>query len=231
MDKNARSQARGGFEVVGAEGVEVIPETLLYDGLPADIKDRCQNAIDDFLLYECRPPVDDLRKEKQLLFSACCDYVGRKVIKPITRPRERGEGGRFEKVNEKAVESLIDVFLYFCNAYNKVPTIYSFSRFCGVCFEWFYDDSREHLTPARVHILQKVRKFEYAGIKESIVDGSRNPTGGIAILNNEYWQTTQAPQDARPALSAVSLPVLGVSAAQSVPILETMPHETTQETQ
>ena len=229
MDKNARTQARGGFEVVGAEGAEVIPETLLYDGLPADIKDRCQNAIDDFLLYECRPPVEDLRKEKQLLFNACCDYVGRKLIKPITYPRERGEGGRWQKVNAQAVERCIDLFLFLCNTYNKVPTIYCFSRFCGISLEWFYDENYEKLTPERTRILQKVRKFEYVGIKEAIIDGSRNPTGGIAILNNEYWQTTQAPQDARPALSAVSLPVLGSPAAQNVPILETMQQDATQE--
>lgn len=198
-----------GAEVERVKDADIIPAPVTYEGLPDDIRDRIETATADYCLYICSPPVDDLRKEKQLFFSSVCSYVGKKINKSFTYPKRHGDGGRWNAVNLKALENLIPVYMDFCGRYNKIPTIYSFMNFSGLSYDWFLDDNAAYVTPERVSLLQKIRKIEFSGIKEGILDGSRNPTGGIAILNNEYWQTSVAPAAAAPALSAASLPVLG----------------------
>ena len=204
------TESRG--EIIEPErisGAEILPESIEFEGLPPDIMERCENAFSDFCIYECKPPIEDMRKEKQLVFVAACQYIGLKVNRPIIYPRQRGEGGRWERINESMVYSLIDVFRFFCAKYGKIPTIYGFCSFCGFSSAWIFEDREEIVTPERVKIWEKCRRLEFVGIKEGILDGSRNPTGGIAILNNEYWNNQATTTDTKTAITAQNLPKLG----------------------
>ena len=232
MDKNARSQARERITPEGAEIVDGVP----FEGLPVDIKDLIDNAISDFCLYECTPPIEDLSKEKQPRWSACCMYVGWNVFRKykILRDSDRLPDGRWIGYDMRAVWAAVPVWAYYCVRYNKAPFIMDFGYFIGASFQWIYAKDNELLTPERQELTKKLKEIQEGGLASLIADGSRNPTGAIAILNHWHgWDSNKITiqTDARPALSAVSLPVLGSPAAQNVPILETIPQEATQESQ
>lgn len=183
-----------------------------FDGLPLGIVDRVDNAIYDFMTYQNTPPIEDMTKEKQNKWAACCMYIGKKVFKSFVRESERMENGKYLPINPGRVEAIIPLWVYYCMRFNKTPLVSNFIFFSGVGETWLYSD-RNHpeLTPERTKILQKVHDVEKAGIKESLIDGSKNPTMGIAILNNEhgYGQTTQiTPQEIKIAISAIQLPKL-----------------------
>ena len=192
-------------EPVGV-GCEVLPSAVAYDGLPENITERIENAVNDYLLYVCKPPIEDLRKEKQVFFCSVCSYVGKKVNHAIVLPNKINSLGQYNAVSVGAVSALYDVFVDFCTHYNKITTMWAFSLFCGLSMDWFFDT--EQLTPERLLLRKKIRKLEYNGIKEGLLDGSRNPTGGIATLNNEYWQNVAIPERSQNAVSSGSLPVL-----------------------
>jgi hypothetical protein len=232
MDKNARTQARDRITPEGAEIVDGVP----FEGLPVDIKDLIDNAISDFCLYECTPPIEDLSKEKQTRWTACCIYVGWNVFKKykILRSAERGEDGCFIGYDYRKAWAALPVWVYYCVSYNKAPFIYDFGHFIGASYDWIYCRDGEILTPDHARLIKKLKEVQEGGLASLIADGSRNPTGAIAILNHWHgWDANKITiqTDARPALSAVSLPVLGANPAQTVPILETTPQETTQESQ
>lgn len=193
---------------VAPVGVDVLPSPVKYSALPDNIMEQIENAIQDFCLYVARPPVDDLRKEKQLFFGAVCDYIGKKVNYKYVLPSVHDDNGRFASINVNVVIALLDAFGALCGTYNKIPSIYCFCKFCGFSNDWIFNVNGEYVSPERRMILQKARLLGFQGLKESIMDGTRNPTGAIAILNNEFWNVGVVADNTQSAVSSGSLPVL-----------------------
>lgn len=178
------------------------------DGLPPGMVDAIQNAIHDFCLYECSPPVEDLKTEKQLIFTACCAYVGRKIRK-YTRKYTYDKHAHNSEIDIDIVNALVDYFAAVAGKYNKIATVYNFSLFSGTTCEFLFDRYSANITPAHKKLIEKLRIIEYTSIREGIIDGSRNPTGGIAILNNEYWSAKQTKTIESNVINASNLPLLG----------------------
>ena len=192
---------------------DILPQSIdTSDKLPEDIRDRIEGAIYDFMMYECKPPIDDMSKARQTRWTACCMYIGQRVNKPLLRTAERGEGGKWKGYDIGVMEALLPIWLYYCSTFDKAPMRADFGHFCGASLEWVYDQKPELLTPERMGLTKKLIEIQEAGLSGLIADGSRNPTGAIAILNHHHgWTNTSVVVHTsdKQAISAVELPKLG----------------------
>lgn len=198
---------------------EAIPPNATIDGLPVDIRDRIDNAIYDFCMYECKPPIEDLSKARAPKWAACCDYIGRHVCKPLLRGAERGAGGRWNQFDDDVIAALLPLWGYYCQLYEKAPFKQDFSAFAGLGFRLIESDLQA-VTPARIALCQKIDRMQENGLAGLISDGARNPTGALAILNHWHgWSqnNVNVTVEAKRALSAASLPALG-TVAETVPL-------------
>lgn len=194
---------------------EVLPASLDFPGLPPDIVERVENAIYDFCTFECTPPIEDMSKERQARWAACCQFIGRRVFKGLLRESERDIVGRLVPITPQAVEPIIDIWLYYCLKFNKTPMVMNFVFFAGLNVSWLYDDRYvDELSPLHTQILKKVKDIEKHGIKETFLDGNRNSIIAMAILNNEHGYSGSSQQiqiDVKHALSAADLPKLSIN--------------------
>ena len=197
---------------IGGADAEILPESIEADDvLPHDIKQQIDDAIYDFMMYECKPPIDDMSKARQPKWSACCMYIGQRVNKPLLRATERGEGGKWNGYRIDVMEALLPLWLYYCSTYDKAPMRADFGYFVGASLEWIYETREGMLTPERVRLTKKLTEIQEAGLSGLISDGSRNPTGAIAILNHWHnWTNTSVVVHTsdKQAISAVQLPKL-----------------------
>ena len=212
IDIKTRTQG-GAVERIGGEDAEIMPERLRADGLPDDITDRIDNAIYDFMTYQCTPPLEDMAKARQARWSACCMYIGETVFKKggIARRAEREENGKWIGIDAKIIDAIIPLWLFYCSKYEKTPLKADFVYFSGVSLSWLYTHDRESVTPERVKVLQKLGDIQEHGIKGIITDGRSNPTGNIVILNHDHGYATSnvvVQHEVKQAISAVQLPKL-----------------------
>ena len=110
------------------------------------------------------------------------------------------------------MEALLPLWLYYCSTYDKAPMRADFGHFCGASLEWVYEQRPEMLTPERVGLTKKLVEIQEAGLSGLISDGTRNPTGAIAILNHYHgWTNTSVVVHTsdKQAIQAVNLPKLG----------------------
>ena len=78
----------------------------------------------------------------------------------------------------------------------------------------------------RAKVRQNLKDLEKGGLKDKITDGYGNPTGAIAILNNEHGYSRGAQTitvETKSALTAAALPVLGGFSTDNGGLLETSP--------
>lgn len=194
---------------------DTAPQGMTWEGLPEGIQDQIDNAISDFCLYECKPPVSDLSQARAPLWSACCQYIGNVVYKRYKILR-RGRGdrepdGRWIPYDENVMAASVPLWAHYCGKYQKAPLTADFGYFIGASWEWIFATNEEQLTPSRMRLTQKLRRMQEAGLAGLISDGRGNPTGAIAILNHWHgWNQTAAPQEkaAAPVLSVHDLPRL-----------------------
>ena len=207
-------------EIIGEperiSGAEILPESVEFEGLPPDIKEACDNAIQDFCLYENTPPIDDMSKARQPRWTAACMYVGYKVFKKRKLLRrgegERRENGTLKPYDYNVLYAAIPLWLYFCVKYDKAPFISDFGHFCGCSFDWIYCKDSELLTPTQMRLTKKLHEIQEGGLAAIISDGSKNPTGAIAILNHWHgWSNNinVTTTDTKTAITAQNLPKLG----------------------
>lgn len=192
---------------------EVIPKSIESDEiLPEDIKQQIDDAIYDFMTYECKPPIEDMARARQPRWSACCMYIGQRVFKKIIRPRERVSDGKWVGIDVEKVNAIIPLWLYYCSIYDKAPLKADFGYFAGLSIDWLNENRQDILTPERVRLMRKISYIQENGLSSLISDGSRNPTGAIAILNHWHgWTNTSVVVHTsdKQAIEAVNLPKLG----------------------
>jgi len=201
---------------------DTAPQGIEWEGLPAGIQDMIENAISDFCLYECKPPITDLANERAPRWSACCIYIGQTVYKKyniLTRgqPARRGEGfsGAFDY---NVIDASIPFWCFYCSRYGKAPLLYDFMCFIGANTDYLYHKNGGLLTPSLSRLTKNLKSIQEAGLAGLISDGRGNPTGAIAILNHWHgWnQQTAAPKEiTQQVISAASLPRLGAVQGQN----------------
>lgn len=209
---SAVDHAPDAVERIGGSDADIIPEDMETDDiLPHDIKQQIDDAIYDFMTYECKPPIEDMSKARQPRWSACCMYIGQRVNKKLLRQAERGERGKWNGYKVDVIDALIPLWVYYCSIYDKAPLKADFGYFAGLSIDWINEKRQEMLTPERVQTIQKISYIQENGLSALISDGSRNPTGAIAILNHWHnWTNTSVVVHTsdKQAISAVQLPKL-----------------------
>lgn len=193
---------------------DIIPKSIESENiLPEDIKQQIDDAIYDFMTYECKPPIEDMAKARQPRWSACCMYIGQRVFKKIIRPQERISNGKWVGIDVERVNAIIPLWLYYCSVFDKTPLKADFGYFAGFSVSWLYDFKSQGVTPERLELFQKLSEIQENGIKGIITDGKANPTGNIVILNHDHGYATSTvsiQHETKQAIEATNLPKLGV---------------------
>lgn len=177
--------------MVGTVAGEIVPDE---SGLPDGLTDMIYSAVDAF----CRKHhFDDMSKCRQTAWSSCCMYIGSSIFKKnrkiLAGPTPKNGGFCYDF---KKMSLLSDIWVYMCGAFGKAPFISDFANFAGIDKTALYavggDYTPDHLTPARLQLLQKLREAQEMGLSGLIVDGRQNPTGALAALNHWHgWTTTK----------------------------------------
>ena len=160
--------------------------------------------------------IEDIRKSPASVWSACMRKVNDKVIdrEDITEHYPLN-GAQMVRYNNDKLDMLADLFLEFCERFDKIPTLWGYSLLCGISFsqieEWVNDYRGLGVTPARADIIKKILRAKECSLEGRIQDGSRNPLGSIATLNRWYgWKEPEKVEtDQRAALAIEEIPQLG----------------------
>ena len=180
--------------------------------LPPGIKEEIEDAIYTFMAYECKPPLEDMSKARAGRWSACCMYIGQTVVKKYLRPKgERDIHARYLPLDTDLVISLAPLWAFLCQLYEKIPLEYDFFYFCGCSYTWIYADCGEEVTREKNKILQVLHVLQEKSLSTFISDGTRNPTGALAILNHCHgWhkESTVVHNVTMTSISAADLPKL-----------------------
>lgn len=184
------------------------------DALPDNLMDLINNAIYDFMTYECKPPIDDMRKASAQLWSACCMYIGKTVFKEnkLLYNADAVRQG-VKKYNYDKVNVVIDIWLYYCGLYSKAPLIFNFYYFCGVNYsEWLKNDCA--VTSDGIALKQRLSEAQQGGLSAILSDSRHNPTGIMALLRHFHgWEnnTVTIQTETKTAIKAVDLPKIGLN--------------------
>lgn len=185
------------------------------DGLPDGLADMIYSAVDTF----CKKhDFENMSKCRQTAWSACCQFIGQTVFKPnrkiLAGPPPKNGGFCYDT---DKLSSLADLWSHMCGVYGKAPLVDDFANFAGVDEVTIYASTgkyvdMQHITPARVRLLQKLHAIQEKGLAGLIVDGRQNPTGALAALNHWHgWtQTREIIHTASGSgQTAAALPVFG----------------------
>lgn len=186
-----------------------------HDGLPDGLADMIYSAVDSF----CKKhDFENMSKCRQSAWGACCSYIGQTIFKPnrkiLAGPPPKNGGFCYD--TEK-LSRLADLWSHMCGVYGKAPLVDDFANFAGVDEVTIYASTgkytdMQHITPARVRLLQKLHAMQEKGLAGLIVDGRQNPTGALAALNHWHgWtQTREIIHTAgQGSQAAAALPVFG----------------------
>ena len=163
--------------------------------LPASIDDVARLLPVWVESWQAAENVPDIRKASPLLFNSLCIYIGNSFIKPsrILKDTTRTAAGACvgstcNRYNPASVAAVFDVFTAFCSSCDKIPFQRDFAAFCGVSV-FYVREYVQGLTSAGLNITKKTRDAELNAIRQA---ASRDPVGRLAILNNEFWNTSGA---------------------------------------
>ena len=209
----------------------VAPAPVEWEGVPVGVGEMIDGAIYDFCNFSCDPPITDLSKERQTRWTAACMYIGRAVFKKYKLIYSKNPDGGGLSVDGDKVNAFIPVWLDYCGKFNKAPFEHAFFYFVGLEWLVIYNDAAEieskygyGVTTLRAKVRQNLKDLEKGGLKDKITDGYGNPTGAIAILNNEHGYSRGAQTitvETKSALTAAALPVLGGFSTDNGGLLET----------
>lgn len=207
----------------GADPLEIVAGEIVptNDGLlPEGLADMIYSAVDSF----CKKHgFENMEKCRQPTWGACCSFIGQSIFKKNRRilAGTTPKNGGFCYDTAK-LSALADLWGHMCGVYCKAPIVDDFANFAGVDEVTLYANSgkyidMDHLTPARVQLLQKLHSMQERGLAGLIVDGRQNPTGALAALNHWHgWTTTKEiiHTTSGGGQNAVSLPVFGQNAPE-----------------
>ena len=138
--------------------------------------DTIRQDIQAFIRSWCdNNNIDDLRKAEQPIYNAICTDIGNTIFKPSAILKDHNQ------YDISKVISIIDIYDYFCNMYNKVFTIWGAAAFCGVSKDFMYDNM-EKLTRSGCDL----HKNNERSLADSIVSGRRSPVGALSWLNRYH---------------------------------------------
>ena len=207
-------KAAANIEILPAESVEVIAP-----GGGSDYE-KIYNTLVDIVKNYIAANNWDGEKITPLQWGACCMAAGRFARSrswfrgiPENENTQKGikEINAAKGIDAQAVAGALPVWLELCALYNKTPLKSDFMHFCGVYFDWLFDN-RGGVTSERASLLQKLDKIQADGLRARVINPKESPIGAIFLLKADHGlQETQkvTHEYIKSDNDAAALPVFG----------------------
>ena len=147
-------------------------------------------------------------------WSACLKYIYNNVFRG--KDYLKDTNSVYNKYDVNKVMALADIYIYYCDLYDKIPTVYGFSALSGisesVIYEW--DDLKSNRVSHQLSELAKrLKATKQEALSGKLASNRGNPVGILGILNHDFmWNMPGVTHERsrRDALPAESLPVLAI---------------------
>ena len=91
--------------------------------------------------------------------------------------------------NIPLLEKICDIYIYYCDMYDKIANVQGFCRMTGIDSETVYDwdrtDGRKKASGQSSEILKKLTRERERSLSDRLVSGKGNPVGILGALN--HW--------------------------------------------
>lgn len=162
---------------------DVVPRLVIDQ---EKIEECINNFFTDYFQRPVRP--EEISKIPINVFEASLIDACRKLFpRGSFKKSDTGEelpGGVY---NWNNVNTILDIYLYLCSKYNKVPSVIGFSLFTGIDYSYLYDlCERFELRPEMQEVVKRINLLRENGISNRLIDGKSNPIGAISVLNHQF---------------------------------------------
>lgn len=181
-----------------------------------DIKDICNSKFDIYIQdFQQLIGVDSMTNASQNQWTACLIYIYNHLFKDTNIFKYNPNVNN--TYNIKALDKVLDVYIYYSSMYSKEINIHGFLHLAGIDFGTF-DNWRAEPSCEGFHLAKKLTAAREASNSDLLGSG-KNPVGIIARLNHhDGWNMPGVRTDSQKiTLSVDKLPQLQQSA--SVPAL------------
>lgn len=145
--------------------------------------------------------LNSLTDATQTQFSACCDKIRESIINPNKRYLTKSD--KYSRIGDTGIvsnhniydvdklERIYNIYLSFASKYDKVPTMNSFCRLCGVDYNTFwnwvnYINNGSEVSRRRLDFVKTIRNGFESGIREQLLTGRRNAVGLLGVANHDF---------------------------------------------
>lgn len=198
---------------------------------PADLPSLIDSYINDFIDIELGTDADGLRAASPLVFSSLCAYVGARLrpLSPlplVPPPVRRVVYWHDIPGMDSYLYYILEVFLYRCNYFARVPFGADFWRFSGFSMSELpcgWSVGRGLIPGWLSELLGILKNSEKIGLEALLPDRRTNTAGAVALLQNRHNYGAGAGPDMlleNEVILADALPVFGDSAQNAAAIME-----------
>ena len=197
------------IKALSAESPQI--EIMQGDELPPSFGDTVEGWFESFAnKYNF-----DIYKLHPQQWRAACMYVGENIkASGVIRDRQKEKHNGGKVYSPHKLEELLKLWAYFCGLYRQVPLASDYINFSGVHRNFFYDYDGQGLSSTAVHLAQKAKQIEEAGLGSSVAGGGAGTVGGIFLLKarHGYSETVTVNHvSAAPSVGLAELPKLTTS--------------------
>lgn len=183
---------------------QLLGDISLDEIMPEDEETtRLKNKVLDAFYAHCeregKGTLEEIRNLPTNVFTALLSTAGREVFGKggaVLRadPYDRKTANLVSNNNalrQDAVSDLCDFYIDICGIFNKIPTLYGFTKLLNISREVLYSwSSLRKATPEGNDIVKKLTEAQEAALTGRLIDGKQNPVGMIAALNHLHgWNT------------------------------------------
>lgn len=183
--------------------------------------DKFDLLIHEFFTRFCSDPekIDSYitNNAPQNQWNACMKYIYSHLFRNSDYLRDKNSV--YVKYDEDKLLSLADIYIYYCDLFDKIPTVYGFSSLSGVSIsiihEWG-DEKSSRVSHRLSELINKLRTTKQEALSGKLASNRGNPVGILGILNHDFmWNMPGVTHEKsrRDALPAESLPVLAIDTA------------------
>lgn len=159
---------------------------------PDELSKRFYSLIKEF--YGSLSGYGDEITDKQIIdntkiatWRACMQYIHLRLLNNIDMYLPGCHGGK--RLNVDIMDKLADVYIYYCNVYNKPPSVLVFSDLCDIdqatIEKWGGVENADELTLKRSRLHKKVSQSRKESIIGRVLDGGASTLGAVTMYNNE----------------------------------------------
>lgn len=162
-----------------------------------NIIDIYKNDIELYISMFCEEnnlDISDIYTMSQNRFNAVLYYLYNKIFKNIDlKDHKTYNNGLFvntthNSYNIPLLEEIAEIYIYYCDLYDKIANINGFCRLTGVAketiFEWGRDDGRK-ASRRTSDLWKKLSEERERALSDRLVSGKGNPVGILGALN--HW--------------------------------------------